>query len=93
MDNFRQMQSEHLKHLSICSTRALDTLEEKLETGASVLRLSEMCRKLETEEEQILAFCPELVDQVIIQEDNYAYSKFNNEKINTEEELKGHRVI
>lgn len=60
MDNFRATQSQRLKHLSICSEEAAGAIREKLDLANSILKLSEMCRKLETEQEKIIPFCPNL---------------------------------
>lgn len=60
MDHFRGTQSQRLKHLSICSGQSKTELKEKLSKSTSILKLAEMCRKMETEQEKILPFCPNL---------------------------------
>ncbi|GMH33964.1 hypothetical protein BSKO_01798 [Bryopsis sp. KO-2023] len=60
MDHFRATQSQRLKHLSICSGQAQGDLETKLQKATAILKLAEMCRKMETEQEKILPFCPNL---------------------------------
>ena len=60
MDHFRAAQSQRLKCLSVHSEKSAMELKEKLKKGENILKLTEMCRKLETEQEKILPFCSSL---------------------------------
>ncbi|KAK9816665.1 hypothetical protein WJX72_003464 [[Myrmecia] bisecta] len=57
MDRFRAQQAERLKQLSIESAAAEAALQNKLEAAERILKLGELCRKLETEQEKVLPFC------------------------------------
>jgi hypothetical protein len=52
----RQQHAERLKGLSFASAAATDELRRKLAKAAAVLRLAEVCRRLETEQEKVLPF-------------------------------------
>jgi len=56
MDTFRASQADRLKTLTLSSNAALEVLQKKLKTAESVLSLSELCRKYETEQEKVLPF-------------------------------------
>mmetsp|Transcript_30030 Transcript_30030/g.66514 ORF Transcript_30030/g.66514 Transcript_30030/m.66514 type:complete len:550 (-) Transcript_30030:342-1991(-) len=56
MDHFRAAQADRLKQLSLSSNGAMDTLKKKLTTAENILKLSELCRKYETEQEKVLPF-------------------------------------
>ncbi|GFR42630.1 hypothetical protein Agub_g3566, partial [Astrephomene gubernaculifera] len=56
MDAFRSGQSERLKQLSLASSAAMDTLKAKLAVAENVLKLAELARKYETEQEKVLPF-------------------------------------
>lgn len=60
MDGFWATQSQRLKHLSISSEEAASVIKEKLTLANSIIKLSETCRKMETEQEKIIPFCPNL---------------------------------
>lgn len=81
MDHFRGTQSQRLKHLSICSGQANTELKEKLTKSTTILKLAEMSRKMETEQEKILPFCPNL-SEVFVGGSTAATGKFNGGKEN-----------
>lgn len=56
MNKLRASEHERLTKLTLQSNAALKELKRKSEKGEHILRLSEMCRKLETEEEKVLPF-------------------------------------
>lgn len=56
MNKFRDQQRSRLTTLTLQSNAALQELGRKKEKGERVLRLAEICRKLETEEEKVLPF-------------------------------------
>lgn len=56
MDHFRASQGERLKQLSINSNAAMAKLREQLQMAESILKLAEICRKFETEQEKVLPF-------------------------------------
>ncbi|DBA94555.1 hypothetical protein WJX77_004903 [Trebouxia sp. C0004] len=57
MDHFRAQQNTCLKHLSANSANANLELKKKLGSAERILKLGELCRKLETEQEKVLPFC------------------------------------
>ncbi|KAL3161027.1 Para-hydroxybenzoate--polyprenyltransferase, mitochondrial precursor (PHB:polyprenyltransferase) [Trebouxia sp. C0009 RCD-2024] len=57
MEHFRGQQNTRLKHLSANSANANKELKRKLESAERILKLGELCRKLETEQEKVLPFC------------------------------------
>ncbi|KAK2170331.1 hypothetical protein LSH36_3g13035 [Paralvinella palmiformis] len=56
MNKLRASEHDRLTKLTLQSNAALKELKRKSEKGERILRLSEMCRKLETEEEKVLPF-------------------------------------
>ncbi|XP_044141893.1 dynein regulatory complex subunit 2 [Bufo gargarizans] len=58
MNQARAAEHSHLTTLTVQSNAALKQLNRVIEKGEQILRLSEMCRKLETEEEKVLPFYP-----------------------------------
>jgi hypothetical protein len=50
------LQAERLRALSVASSRLVEELRTKLARGEVVLKLAELCRKYETEAEQVLPF-------------------------------------
>ncbi|KAG2424497.1 hypothetical protein HYH02_015167 [Chlamydomonas schloesseri] len=56
MDAFRAGQAERLKQLSLASSGAMETLRGKLALAENVLKLAELARKYETEQEKVLPF-------------------------------------
>eukprot|EP00798_Chlamydomonas_sp_ICE-L_P003323 gene3323-13354_t len=56
MDQFRASQGERLRQLSLNSHSAEETLNKKLAVAENILKLSELCRKYETEQEKVLPF-------------------------------------
>jgi hypothetical protein len=52
----RQQQAERLKSLSVASAAATAELQRKLSKAEAVLKLAEVCRRLETEQEKVLPF-------------------------------------
>ncbi|PNW74416.1 hypothetical protein CHLRE_13g607750v5 [Chlamydomonas reinhardtii] len=56
MDAFRAGQAERLKQLSLASSGAMETLRGKLAVAENVLKLAELARKYETEQEKVLPF-------------------------------------
>lgn len=56
MDQFRAVQGERLKQLSLASNECMTKLKKKLGAGENMLKLADHCRKLETEQEKVLPF-------------------------------------
>lgn len=56
MNRFRNEQAEKLKSLTLNSNNAIKTLQGKLERAERILKLGEVCRKLETDEERVRPF-------------------------------------
>merc|ERR1712002_101408 len=56
MNQLREKERERLTKLTLMSNESIKELKRKCEKGERILRLSEMCRKLETEEEKVLPF-------------------------------------
>ncbi|CAK8679800.1 dynein regulatory complex subunit 2-like isoform X2 [Clavelina lepadiformis] len=56
MNLARERERSHLTTLTLQSNAAIKKLKTVLGNGESILRLAEMCRKLETEEEKVLPF-------------------------------------
>ncbi|XP_050399667.1 dynein regulatory complex subunit 2 [Patella vulgata] len=56
MNKLRDAEREKLTKLTLESNAAIKELKRQSEKGEQILRLSEMCRKLETEEEKVLPF-------------------------------------
>lgn len=56
MNKLREVQRERLTKLTLESNAAIKELKRKSEKGERIMRLAEMCRKLETEEEKVLPF-------------------------------------
>uniref|UniRef100_A0A061R1K0 Dynein regulatory complex subunit 2 n=1 Tax=Tetraselmis sp. GSL018 TaxID=582737 RepID=A0A061R1K0_9CHLO len=58
MDRFRSAQADRLKTLSLSSGSAEENLKEKQDLAEQILKLAELCRKMETEQEKVLPFHP-----------------------------------
>ncbi|KAM5179461.1 dynein regulatory complex subunit 2 [Mantella aurantiaca] len=58
MNQARAAEHSHLTTLTVQSNAALKELQRLIDKGEQILRLAEMCRKLETEEEKVLPFYP-----------------------------------
>ncbi|KAM3933625.1 dynein regulatory complex subunit 2 [Leptodactylus fuscus] len=56
MNQARAAEHSRLTTLTVQSNAALKQLNKVIEKGEQILRLAEMCRKLETEEEKVLPF-------------------------------------
>jgi len=56
MNKFREQDRARLTTMTLQSNAAIKELKRKKETGERILKLAEMCRKLETEEEKVLPF-------------------------------------
>nr|KAG5713237.1 hypothetical protein BaRGS_007764 [Batillaria attramentaria] len=56
MNKIRDAEREKLTKLTLESSAAIKELKRQKEKGEQILRLAEMCRKLETEEEKVLPF-------------------------------------
>ncbi|XP_043939726.1 dynein regulatory complex subunit 2 [Protopterus annectens] len=56
MNLARNQERQRLAKLTLESNAAIKKLQSVLEKGEHILRLAEMCRKLETEEEKVLPF-------------------------------------
>mmetsp|Transcript_14746 Transcript_14746/g.41521 ORF Transcript_14746/g.41521 Transcript_14746/m.41521 type:complete len:530 (-) Transcript_14746:148-1737(-) len=56
MDRFRAGQAERLKTLSLSSGKAENDLAMKRELAEQILKLAELCRKMETEQEKVMPF-------------------------------------
>ncbi|GAQ79671.1 hypothetical protein KFL_000350250 [Klebsormidium nitens] len=66
MNRMRQAEHERLKQLSLYSGEAIKELERKLEQAERILKLAELNRKMETEQEKILPFDPTHVSTIPI---------------------------
>ncbi|XP_077339449.1 dynein regulatory complex subunit 2 [Lithobates pipiens] len=58
MNQARAAEYSRLTTLTVQSNAALKELQRVIDKGEQILRLAEMCRKLETEEEKVLPFYP-----------------------------------
>ncbi|XP_072265454.1 dynein regulatory complex subunit 2 [Pyxicephalus adspersus] len=58
LNQARAAEHSHLTTLTIQSNATLKELQRVIDKGEQILRLAEMCRKLETEEEKVLPFYP-----------------------------------
>jgi len=56
MNKFREQERARLTTLTLQSNATIKELGRKKEKGERILKLAEMCRKLETEEEKVLPF-------------------------------------
>lgn len=56
MNKIRDCEREKLTKLTLESCAAIKELKRQKEKGAQILRMAEVCRKLETEEEKVLPF-------------------------------------
>ncbi|XP_048582995.1 dynein regulatory complex subunit 2 [Nematostella vectensis] len=56
MNKMREAERAQLTQLTLQSNAAIKELQRKHEKGERILKLSEMCRKLETEQEKVLPF-------------------------------------
>ncbi|XP_063674868.1 dynein regulatory complex subunit 2-like isoform X2 [Bolinopsis microptera] len=56
MNKFRENQRSKLTALTVLSSKTIKELKDKHQKGECILKLAEMCRKLETEEEKVLPF-------------------------------------
>lgn len=56
MNKLREAERERLTKLTLESNAAIKELKRRCEKGERILKLAEMCRKLETEEEKVLPF-------------------------------------
>ena len=56
MDQFRAVQGERLKQLSLASNDCMVKLKKKIGAAENMLKLADHCRKLETEQEKVLPF-------------------------------------
>lgn len=56
MNRFREAERSRLTQLTLFSNAAIKELQRKVSKAERILKLCEMCRKLETEEEKVLPF-------------------------------------
>ncbi|XP_055862303.1 dynein regulatory complex subunit 2-like isoform X2 [Biomphalaria glabrata] len=56
MNKVREIERDKLTKITLESNAAIKEIKRQKEKGELILRLSEMCRKLETEEEKVLPF-------------------------------------
>lgn len=56
MNKYREAERYALTQLTLQSNAAIKELKRQKDKGAKILRLAEMCRKLETEQEKVLPF-------------------------------------
>uniref|UniRef100_A0A8C5M676 Dynein regulatory complex protein 1 n=1 Tax=Leptobrachium leishanense TaxID=445787 RepID=A0A8C5M676_9ANUR len=75
MNQARALEHSRLATLTVQSNAALKELQRIIEKGEAILRLAEMCRKVETEEEKVLPFYPSSLS---------AEEREEVEKVNTE---------
>jgi len=64
MNKFRDQERSRLTKLTLQSNASIKELQRKKEKGEHILRLAEMCRKLETEEEKVLPFYSTSLDNI-----------------------------
>jgi hypothetical protein len=64
MNKFREQERSRLTTMTLQSNAAIKELKRKKETGERILKLAEMCRKAETEEEKVLPFYASSLDEV-----------------------------
>lgn len=62
MNKFREQERSRLTTLTLQSNATMKELQRKKEKGERILKLAEMCRKLETEEEKVLPFYSSSLD-------------------------------
>jgi dynein regulatory complex subunit 2 len=70
-----------LTKLTIESDKSLRVLKEKQEKAEQILRIAEMCRKLETEEEKVLPFYATSLSDQEINESKQALQESPGEKL------------
>lgn len=58
MNNFRAIEAERLKALTLDSGATIRTLKEKVASAERMIKLAELNRKLETEQEKVIPFQP-----------------------------------
>lgn len=68
MNKFREQERARLTTMTLQSNATIKELKRKKETGERILKLAEMCRKAETEEEKVLPFYASSLDEVDQQE-------------------------
>lgn len=56
MNRFRENERGRLTRLTLQASAGIKELQRKVDVGERILKLSEQCRKLETEEEKVLPF-------------------------------------
>lgn len=59
MNTFREQERTRLTELTLLSNNVIKTLRVKVEKAEKIIKLAEMNRKLETEEEKVLPFYDE----------------------------------
>lgn len=64
LQKFRQHQEQELRRLSVRMHSVMQRLEQRKSRAEAILNLSELCRRLETEEEKVMPFYSSSVDNV-----------------------------
>ena len=59
MNSFREQEKVRLTELTLLSNNVIKTLKVKVEKAEMIIKLAEMNRKLETEEEKVMPFYEE----------------------------------
>ena len=57
MDHFRRQQQHRLRELSKNSSTTIQALDSKISLAERILKLAELCRRLETDQEKVTAPC------------------------------------
>ncbi|CAG9461858.1 unnamed protein product [Pedinophyceae sp. YPF-701] len=71
MDRFRRQQQHRLRELSKNSSASIDGLNERIRLAERILKLGELCRRLETDQEKVTPFwssAAALADEVLAEE-------------------------
>jgi len=69
MLKFREDEAKRLTELSLNSKNAVERLQEMVKQGEKILKIAELCRRLETEKEKVLPFYEGSIDPSEIPED------------------------
>lgn len=73
MNVFREGEKERLTELTILSNRIIKSLKTKVEKAEKILKLAEMNRKLETEEEKVVPFYELSIDGEILKKEELLF--------------------
>jgi hemerythrin-like domain-containing protein len=68
MNLFREVEHKKLTELTVLSNKVLKDLKKKVNTAEKIVKLAEMNRKLETEEEKVLPFYKSNISEEVEEE-------------------------